>query len=164
MAATPYGLLRGPRADRAMIESDYILRMIQQLAKAIARIVGLKQAGQLDEALDELRTTADGIFGPIRHTLDAIDARSAAGLLANREKIEAYAAVTAEEASILEQMGDASSARSGEQRAISLYLEALMLSGTVSGDARTAIVELCRRVDEETLPARYRELIASLDV
>jgi hypothetical protein len=28
-----------------MIESDYILRMIQQLAKAIARIVGLKQAG-----------------------------------------------------------------------------------------------------------------------
>ncbi len=65
---------------------------------------------------------------------------------------------------ILEQMGDASRARSGEQRAISLYLEALMLSGTVSGDARTAIVELRRRVNEETLPARYRELIASLDV
>jgi hypothetical protein len=163
MAATPYGLLRGPRADRAMIESDYILRMIQQLAKAIARIVGLKQAGQLDEALDELRTTADGIFGPIRHTLDAIDARSAAGLLADGEKIEAYATLTAEEASIRELMDDAPRARSGGQRALALYLEALMLNGTVSDDARAAIAELRHRVDDNMLPERYRERIASLD-
>jgi hypothetical protein len=61
-------------------------------------------------------------------------------------------------------MDDAPRARSGEQRALSLYLEALVLSGTVSDDARAAVVELRRSVDEETLPERYRELIASLDV
>lgn len=105
----------------SMMERDYILRMIQQLAQALGRILGLKKAGKLEEAMQAVQATADGIFGPMRRTLDALDEQSAARLLGSREKIEAYAALTAEEASIHALMGDARRARSGERRARALY-------------------------------------------
>ena len=78
----------------SLVERDYVLRMIQLLARAIARILGLKQAGRLEEALEEVQTTADLIFGSMRSTLDAIDPQSAARLLTSGEKIEAYATLT----------------------------------------------------------------------
>ncbi len=146
----------------SMFEQDYVLRMIQQLAQAIARIAGFKKAGKLDEALSEVRETADGIFGPLLRTLDAVDAQSAAGLLGNREKIEAYARLTAEEASIHDLMGDARRARAGERRALLLYLEAAILGQAPSADARAAIEALRRKVDEGQLPPRYREASAAL--
>jgi hypothetical protein len=143
----------------SLVERDYVLRMIQLLARAIARILGLKQAGKLEEALEEVETTADTIFGSMRSTLDAIDPQSAARLLTSGDKIEAYATLTAEEASIRELMGDATRARSGERRALSLFLEALILEGTVSDDARAAIGDLRDKVDESTLPQRYQEAL-----
>jgi hypothetical protein len=145
----------------SLVERDYVLRMIQLLARAIARILGLKQAGRLEEALEEVQTTADLIFGSMRSTLDAIDPQSAARLLTSGEKIEAYATLTAEEASIRELMGDAEVARSGERRALSLYLEALILEGRLSDDARAVIGALCGKVDESTLSKRYQEALAS---
>lgn len=145
----------------SLVERDYVLRMIQLLARAIARILGLKQAGKLEEALEEVQTTADMIFGSMRSTLDAIDAQSAARLLTNGDKIEAYATLTAEEASIRELMGDATRARSGERRALSLYLEALILEGSISDDARGAIGDLRNKVDERTLSQHYQDALAS---
>lgn len=146
----------------SMQERDYILRMIQQLAQAIGRILGLKRAGKLDEALQEVRATADGIFGPMLRTLEALDAQSAASLLGNREKIEAYAALTAEEASILELKGDAKRAKGSERRAFLLYLEAVILGKEVSDDARAAIAEIRGKVDEAKLPPRYREVLLTI--
>jgi hypothetical protein len=145
----------------SLVERDYVLRMIQLLARAIARILGLREAGKLEEALEEVQTTADTIFGSMRSTLDVIDPQSAARLLTNGEKIEAYATLTAVEASIRDVMGDAELARSGERRALSLYLEALVLEGRLSDDARAAIGALRGRVDESTLPQRYQEALAA---
>jgi hypothetical protein len=145
----------------SLVERDYVLRMIQLLARAIARILGLREAGKLKEALEEVQTTADTIFGSMRSTLDVIDPQSAARLLTNGEKIEAYATLTAVEASIRDLMGDAELARSGERRALSLYLEALVLEGRLSDDARAAIGALRGRVDESTLPQRYQEALAA---
>jgi hypothetical protein len=143
----------------SLVERDYVLRMIQLLAKAIARILGLKQAGKLEEALKEVETTADAIFGSMRSTLDAIDPQSAARLLTSGDKIEAYAVLTAEAASIRELMGDAVLARSGERRALLLYLEALILEGRLSDDARAAVGDLRGKVDVSTLPQRYQEAL-----
>src|SRR3954469_16777004 len=123
----------------AMAERDYILRMIQQLAQALARVLGLKKAGKLDEALDAVGETADGIFGPLLRTLDALDAQSAASLLGSREKITAYAALTAEEGSIHELQGDERRSRERARRALTLYLEAALRGPTRSAEERAAI-------------------------
>jgi hypothetical protein len=146
----------------SMLERDYVLRMIQLLAIAIGRVIGLKRAGKLEEALEAVRLTADEIFGTMLTTLDAIDPQSAARLLYGREKIEAYALLTAEEASILDLMGDAAQAKNGQRRALSLYLEAVLLGEEVSEDTTTAIADLRSKVDEGRLPQRYRDALASL--
>lgn len=142
-----------------MMERDYILRMIQQLAQALGRILGLKRAGKLEEAEKALRETADGIFGPMLRTLDAIDAQSAASLLGNREKIEAYAALTAEEASIHALKGNARRASAGERRALQLYLEAVILGPETSEETGAAIAALRGKVDESRLAPRYRGVL-----
>ena len=144
-----------------MFERDYVLRLIQLFARAMAQILGLKRAGKLDEALEAVRLTADEIFGTLRTTLDAIDPQSAARLLSSQEKIEAYAMLTAEEASILELMGDATRAKSGYRRALSLYLEAVLLELKISNDASAAISELRSKVDESKLPGRYQDALAA---
>ena len=145
----------------SMLQRDYVLRAIQQLARAIGRILGLKRAGKLDEALEAVSVTADEIFGTMRTTLDAIDPQSAARLLASHERIEAYALLTAEEASILELMGDEPRAKSGHRRALSLYLEAVLMDGKISDNASAAIAELRRTVDASKLPQRYQDALAS---
>lgn len=108
-----------------------------------------------------MRITADEIFGTLRATLDAIDPQSAARFLASQEKIEAYALLTAEEASILELMGDATRAKGGYRRALSLSLEAVFLELKISDEASAAIRELRSKVDESQLPERYQDILAS---
>lgn len=146
----------------SMVERDHILRMIQQLAAAIGRILGLKRAGKLDEALAAVRETADGIFGPLLRTLDALDAQSAASLLGSGEKIDAYAQLTAEEGSIQELKGAARRGRALSRRALELYLEAALRGPEISAEARAAIQALRAKVGEDLLADRYLRVLASL--
>lgn len=146
----------------AMLERDYVLRLIQLLAQTVARIFGLKRAGKLDEALEAVGLTVDEIFGTLRITLDAIDSQTAARLLPDPERLDAYALLTAEEAAILELMGDTARAQRGYLRALSLYLEMAIREEKLSEDASTAIAGLRGKVDEHTLPPRYRDALASL--
>ena len=122
---------------------DYILRMIEQLAETLASIVGLKQAGKLDEAELLVRETVDGLLGPLRSALEALDAPSAAALLGSREKLAAYAALTAEEGSIRDLKGDARGARRARKRALDLYREL-----TRGGSADQATLDAIRSLEE----------------
>ena len=142
-------------------ERDYILRLIQLLAQAVARIFGLKRAGKLDEALEAVSLTVDEIFGTLRITLDAIDPQTAAMLLADHERLKAYALLTAEEASILELMGNAARAKGGYIRALLLYLEMAIREEKPHEDVSAAIAHLRHAVDESKLPQRYRDALVS---
>jgi hypothetical protein len=146
----------------SMVERDYILRMIQQLAQALARVLGLKRAGKLDEALAAVRETADGIFGPLLRTVDALDAQSAASLLGSREKIDAYAALTEEEGSIHALKGDERRAGACFRRALTLYLEAAWKGPEISEKERAAIHALREKVDHTRLAPRYQKALAEL--
>lgn len=143
-------------------QRDYLLRMIEQLAEAIGRIAGLRRAGQLDEAELLVRTTADGLFGPMRDMLDRLDAAGASTLLGDDEKIGAYAALCAEQAEILELRGRAAQALAERRRALELYLEAVSRAPGDSARAREGARALLARVDAARLPERYRALAARL--
>jgi hypothetical protein len=58
-------------------------------------------------------------------------------------------------------MGDATRAKSGYRRALSLYLEAVLLELKISDDASAAISELRSKVDESKLPGRYQDALAA---
>jgi len=140
---------------------DYIMRLIEQFAQVLARIMGLRKAGKLDEAQILVNETADGIFGSLRSMIDKVDASTAAGLLGGREKIAVYAALNAEEAEIAALKGDGRKAQARRRRALELYLEASRL-GELDAHSLAAIELLRQAVDVDRIDARYREWLERL--
>lgn len=140
---------------------DYILRLIEQFVEMLARIVGLRKAGKLDEAEKLARETADGIFGSLRSMIDGVDSSTAASLLGSREKIVVYAALTAEEAEIAALRGDARKTSNRRRRALELYLEASRL-GELDEHSRKNVELLRQLVDAQRLESRYCEMLARL--
>jgi hypothetical protein len=100
---------------------DYIQRLIEQLAETLASVSGLRKTGKKDEAALLLKTTEDGLFGPMRSILETVDAKSAAGLLGDPSRIRAYAAIVAEKG---EMESDERKARALYRRALDLYAHA----------------------------------------
>lgn len=142
---------------------DYILRLIEQFAEMLGRIVGLRKSGKLDEAEKLVRETADGFFGSLRSMIDNVDPATAANLLASREKIAVYAALTFEDAEIAEARGQTARAAGRRRRALELYLEASRL-GVLDAHALTNVGVLRKRVDVAKLEDRYRELMDKLPI
>jgi hypothetical protein len=126
----------------AYVQRDLILRMIEQLARAFGRIVGLKRDGRLEEALQEVGRAADEFLGPSRHTLEMVDPRSAVKLLSDRDRIEGYARLTAEEASIRALLGDEAGARARASRARELLIEARDQGHQLGDDAVGLLADL----------------------
>src|SRR5690242_12841704 len=145
----------------SVVRRDYIMRLIEQFAQVLARIMGLRKEGKLDEAQKLVNETADGIFGSLRSMIDKVDASTAAGLLGGREKTAVYAALTAEEAEIAASKGDARKAQARRRRALELYLEASRL-GELDAHSRENIESLRGLVDLERVDTRYRELLERL--
>jgi hypothetical protein len=145
----------------SIAQRDYIMRLIAQFGQALARLLGLRKAGKLDEAQKLVDETANGIFGSLRSMIDQVDASSAAGLLVAREKIVVYAALTAEEAEIAAARGQTRKAASRRRRALELYLEASRL-GELDEVSRAGVTELQHAVNLDELDPRYLELLERL--
>lgn len=101
----------------SIVERDMFLRMIRQLAEALGRVLGLRKAGKLDEAQQELDATANAAFGPLLSTLERLTPEAAAMMLGRKDKIEAYASITREQAEI-------AAARGSDKRAKALFARA----------------------------------------
>jgi len=145
----------------SIAQRDYIMRLIAQFAQVLARLLGLRKSGKLDEAQQLLDETANGIFGSLRSMIDQVDASTAAGLLGGRDKVVVYAALTAEEAEIAAARGQTRKTSSRRRRALELYLEASRL-GQLDETSRAGLMELQRTVNLDELDPRYRELLERL--
>jgi len=104
-------------------QQDYILRLMEKIGFLIARIIGLKEAGELEEALQEIEKAGTLFPGISPELLAKIDSSTTAQLLEQSEYITAYARLMAEKASIQRQMGHNQEAQSNEKRALELLLE-----------------------------------------
>jgi hypothetical protein len=72
-------------------ERDYILRLIEILAKAVARIVAMRDRGQYEEAVSELDAAGRTLLGVELALLEAIGPEPIAAQLGHPEKVEALA-------------------------------------------------------------------------
>jgi hypothetical protein len=66
---------------------DYIERLIQQVAQAIARALGFAQSGDVERAKEELHSTWASFIGLRREDLVRLDAATARALLADRREL-----------------------------------------------------------------------------
>jgi hypothetical protein len=102
-----------------MFQRDYLVRMIEQIAEAIAAITGASAAGRHDEAeraIDQLYSTHLGLP---RRTLTALDAGSVVALI-GRDKVPALRRILEAERDVCAARGDAAA-----EGAVRRRLEAL---------------------------------------
>ena len=146
----------------SMFRDDYILRIVEKISGMIAAIVGLKAAGQLDDALQEVETATALLPGPTTELLPSVDSSTAATLLRQPAYIAAYARLVAEKACIQKQMGNENEAESGEERALELALEAYKREHEPP-EALCALVDrLVSEGADKNLDESYLELLTRL--
>ncbi len=136
-----------------MFREDFLMRTIRQVAEALARLAGLRKAGELDRALE----SADSIYeelGLPRGLVDVVDSRSLADMLGRADKIRGLALLLWEEGHIYKAKGDPLTSFGRYRRAHELFLEARARDPHPEDDS--AILELSRVVPARHLDPRYR--------
>jgi hypothetical protein len=92
------------------LQRDYILRIVEALAQAIARILTLRQAGNAAEARQEIVRTAGSLFGLDLGLIELMGPATVAAQLGHPEKVEALARLVDEKAALEREAGEAAAA------------------------------------------------------
>lgn len=105
-----------------MIRKDYILRMVQEFAKFLAKIIGLRMEGKLDEALMEIDNIYKGMIDLDPIVLKSLDPGELLDFLLKEKKynnhyIKMIAELLFEEGQIYVENGDPISARNVMEKA-----------------------------------------------
>jgi hypothetical protein len=99
-----------------VIRDDLILRMVRQLAAAIARTVKLRDAGRDEEALAEIDRAWGELVGLPPGLLDAISPEALQRLVGEGDKVRLVAELLRHEAELFERRGDP--AKAARRRAL----------------------------------------------
>lgn len=70
--------------------SDYVMRLVKQLAEVLARALKLKAAGDEHKAKEVLKNACGELLGVEFSVLDMLDARSAVELLGDASRVDSY--------------------------------------------------------------------------
>jgi hypothetical protein len=118
-----------------MLRNDYLMRIVEQITEAMARIARLRDDRQHEAALRELEQAYE-LLGIDPRLLTTMSESQLADLLAHPDKIRLAARLTALEAEIRAAAGDERGARRDELRALELYLETRKRDAGHSDDDR----------------------------
>ena len=114
----------------SIVQRDYLMRMIEQSARAMAEIAALVLAGEFDLALIVVHRTSDHVLGNLGPVFERLDATSLVDLMGklDLDRVRMYAALLFEEGTIRELSGQTPRARYCFSRALDVY-EAISRSG-----------------------------------
>jgi hypothetical protein len=145
-----------------MIERDYLMRMVQQLAAVMTRIFNLKKQEKYDEARETIREAYGELFGLNRALLETLSAESLAQLVGDYDKSKAIARLFQEEASLDEFQKNERRARERYRRALELYLETTAARAHQDPEILEAIHSLVDKIGRADLSERYSEMLRKL--
>lgn len=132
------------------IRKDYIERLIEEFAAALARIIKARREQRLADAQHLIQETALSSLGMEYGALLLADPASTARLLGNPARVKVLARLVAEDGELLQQQGDTPTASARFQYALALYTEAHALG-------------LAPDADDTATVARLRVLLSSPD-
>ena len=148
----------------AIVQRDYILRLIEEAAAALRRVLRLTADGEPAAAVREAQDAARALLGPMANALTAVDPATAAQLMGDPARLGAWAQLLAAEAAARRALDEGATADLVERRALAIALEAAARQPPDGGpEARSAVAMLRGRVDAALLPDRYQGLLAALD-
>ncbi len=145
-----------------MVERDYIMRLVQQLAAALTRIFKLKEQEKYDQALDETAGAFNELLGMSPELLAAFDSATLAQLLGHHQRVKTAAALFREAGELYQRKGEDAAAQMRYQRAFELYLEAAQMQEQNDPECVEAIRGISQALLAERIAARYAELMQKL--
>lgn len=143
----------------ALVQRDYILRLIEAIAAAVARIVQRRAAGDLAGARREAHVARVELLGAIAPVVDTVDSRTAGDLIGDPWRLSALARLVLEDAATLRAMNDETTVAALERRGCELLLEAWLRGRELDADAAQALDAVAARVPYESLEPRHREAL-----
>jgi hypothetical protein len=150
----------------ALVQRDYILRMIEAVAAALARILRRRQEGDLAGARREVDMASSELLGPIAGLASRVDTQTAGNLLGDGRRIATWARLLAEDSEILREMGRSDEGDANDRRVLELLLEAWLRDGSLDPDS-LALMDVVRgRLPQDAMAMiapRYRDALTSLD-
>lgn len=108
----------------ALVQRDFILRMIEAIAAAIARIRKRKSEGDLVGARQEVHQATMELLGPAAAMAMMVDSRTAANVVSDSRRIRLWCQLLAEDGALLRALGREREASALDRRIVELLLEA----------------------------------------
>jgi hypothetical protein len=137
------------RGGYFMIERDYIMRMIAQLAAVLAKILFAKNAQNYAEALLLAQNAYGQLIGVTSELVDQLNASALAMLLGEKEKIKILARLLQEEGDILHLQKKSAEGNLKYQKALALFQEALRQSANGDDECEAAILNLQTKLEQQ---------------
>jgi hypothetical protein len=129
----------------SFFRKDWVERQIEEVARALARLIQLEREKRYQDAEGLLQETAQSLTGLPYSTLLALDAASVASLLERTEQVLALAQLLDRDGA-LRRKARLEGAEARELRAVELYRLAIA-RGAASSPAEEAISGLLARLD-----------------
>jgi hypothetical protein len=110
----------------ASIRDDYILRLVRDATAAVARLLGMRTAGDFSAAQTVLESAYRGLLGPDADLISRLDTETGARLLIVPEKMALMSDLLHEEAEI-QRAAKTGDGLESDKRALEYALEAAVL-------------------------------------
>jgi hypothetical protein len=144
--------------DKPLLTEDYLIRMINMMLAALARLVGIKTASQLQSASQIIDEALEQVFGLRADLVRRLDDRVLLAHLTYHGAVDGDQAILVadlfrQEGEILAARGVANQAYWSSLRALNFYLEVSLNSAPTNLDPPDEkIIELVDRLGGYTLP------------
>jgi len=145
-----------------MIERDYLMRLFQQLANVLARIMRAREQEKYDDAQDAIDEAYGELFGLNETLVGVMSAESLAQLLGDGEKTKALARLLKEEGELCELQDDPTQAALKYKKSLELYLEAGSAQTKIDLEYESMIKPLLDKIDFEQLPKKYHAILKKM--
>jgi hypothetical protein len=145
----------------ALVQRDHILRMIEQIAAAIARILKRKTDGDLVGARQEVRQATMQLLGPASAMAMMVDSRTSANLVSDPRRLRLWSRLLDEDSGILRQMGDEKDAAKVDRRIVELLLEAWSREKEWDDETYAVFAAARERGGAESVDAGFKAMLAA---
>ncbi|MFH2008095.1 MAG: hypothetical protein ABI333_16050 [bacterium] len=147
-----------------MITNDYILRLLEQLGRAIGRMVRHRDAEQWDRAHDVFAESCEDLLGQQPRFLDLLDVQNAVRMLGKWHRVKMYSALLEADAAVWKRQGESARAAKLYRRALEIFLEGLSHGGRGDRELSETITGLLAHVGLNRLAPAYQAMIRELNL
>ena len=141
----------------ALHQRDFILRLIEAMAAAIARALKRREEGDTAGAREELARAMAEVLGPSGPMVRMVDVPTAVSLVSDAQRLVLYTRLLALDADLLDDLGKPAEAQGARRRALELLLELVQRKAELPDEALERIEALRAAVDPAALAPRYRD-------